>query len=273
MAYKNRAPVKHLSDFIKCYWYGEQKLGPPNYEFEILPDSFIELVFCFGQNQTFIRKGSTIKEIGSAFVVGLLDSPIYIRCEGKIKTFGVRFYAWGFYPFIRVQSDSSATELDLMNLDLVLLNERLRECIAEGDINRGFEELEETLLQFLRVKNEDFRITEASKEIYNDQGKSKLKQFFQKLRISERQLNRVFNFTIGLGPKGLSKRVRFQHVRDAIFENPDISLTELAYEFNYTDQAHFINDFKAFANKTPSEFANEMKNLRVAISEYNSQMK
>jgi AraC-like DNA-binding protein len=39
-----------------------------------------------------------------------------------------------------------------------------------------------------------------------------------------------------------------------VFE-PDANLTELAYEFGYADQAHFIHDFKAFTNKTPSEYA------------------
>jgi hypothetical protein len=40
------------------------------------------------------------------------------------------------------------------------------------------------------------------------------------------------------------------------------NLTDLAYEFGYTDQAHFIHDFKAFTNKTPREFAAEMLKLQ-----------
>ena len=43
---------------------------------------------------------------------------------------------------------------------------------------------------------------------------------------------------------------------------PKANLTDLAYEFGYSDQAHFIHDFKAFTNKTPSEYAAEMLKLK-----------
>jgi AraC-like DNA-binding protein len=44
--------------------------------------------------------------------------------------------------------------------------------------------------------------------------------------------------------------------------DPDQSLTELAHEFGYTDQAHFNRDFKALAEPTPGEFAREMRAIQ-----------
>jgi AraC-like DNA-binding protein len=46
---------------------------------------------------------------------------------------------------------------------------------------------------------------------------------------------------------------------------PDTSLTDLAYEFGYTDQAHFIRDFKEFTDKTPGEFAAEIRKLQTVF--------
>ena len=44
--------------------------------------------------------------------------------------------------------------------------------------------------------------------------------------------------------------------------DPDQSLTALAPEHGYTDQAHFIRDFKDFADRTPGDFAREMQSIR-----------
>jgi AraC-like DNA-binding protein len=47
--------------------------------------------------------------------------------------------------------------------------------------------------------------------------------------------------------------------------DPETNLTDLAYEFGYTDQAHFIRDFKEFARKPPGEFAAEMRTLQTVF--------
>jgi len=44
--------------------------------------------------------------------------------------------------------------------------------------------------------------------------------------------------------------------------DPDTDLTGLAYECGYFDQAHFIKDFKAFAGRTPSDYARQMRKLQ-----------
>ena len=41
--------------------------------------------------------------------------------------------------------------------------------------------------------------------------------------------------------------------------DPKANLTDLAFEFGYADQAHFIKDFKALTDKIPVEFALEMQ--------------
>ena len=44
--------------------------------------------------------------------------------------------------------------------------------------------------------------------------------------------------------------------------DPDQSLTDLAHEFGFTDQAHFIRDFRDLADRTPGEFACEMRAIQ-----------
>src|SRR5262245_6865076 len=42
----------------------------------------------------------------------------------------------------------------------------------------------------------------------------------------------------------------FNAIRNRLIIDLDANLTDLDYEFGYNDQAHFINDFKAFADFT-----------------------
>jgi AraC-like DNA-binding protein len=57
---------------------------------------------------------------------------------------------------------------------------------------------------------------------------------------------------VGTSPKKFASIVRLKHVIHQY--NPDHSLTELAYEAGFYDQAHFIKEFKLFTGATPEKF-------------------
>jgi AraC-like DNA-binding protein len=67
-------------------------------------------------------------------------------------------------------------------------------------------------------------------------------------------LSRKFSSSIGISPKQLAKIIRLQATLKTLL-NKDVSkLTDLAYENEYFDQAHFIKDFKEFTGLTPKAF-------------------
>ena len=67
-------------------------------------------------------------------------------------------------------------------------------------------------------------------------------------------MERKFSLAVGLSPKQLSKTVRLQAMLKMLLNKEPTSLTALAYEGEYYDQAHFIKDFKEFTGLTPKEF-------------------
>lgn len=72
--------------------------------------------------------------------------------------------------------------------------------------------------------------------------------------VNRRQLERKFSSAIGLSPKQLSKTIRLQATLKMLVNKKFTSLTALAYENEYYDQAHFIKDFKELTGFTPKEF-------------------
>ena len=87
-----------------------------------------------------------------------------------------------------------------------------------------------------------------------------MSEFSKSNNINRRQLARKFSSAIGLSPKQLAKTVRIQTTLKILLNKEITSLTDLAYENEYFDQAHFIKEFKEFTGLTPKEFfGNDLK--------------
>jgi len=88
--------------------------------------------------------------------------------------------------------------------------------------------------------------------------------------LSSRQLERQFREVVGVSPKGLARLIRFEEIRKRLMFDPALSLTALAHEFEFADQAHFIRDFKELAGRTPGEFAREMRSIEDVFRDHDN---
>jgi AraC-like DNA-binding protein len=77
--------------------------------------------------------------------------------------------------------------------------------------------------------------------------------------LSKFHLIRIFKKQTGLTPHAYQMQLKLNEARRLIFQNK--SLTEIAYELGFSDQAHFTNTFKKYANG-----ANPRDVLKTAIS-------
>ncbi|REC46524.1 AraC family transcriptional regulator [Chryseobacterium pennipullorum] len=75
------------------------------------------------------------------------------------------------------------------------------------------------------------------------------------LGISRQHLNRSFQTHLGVSVKKFHEIVLFRKtVHQKLFERPDKSFTELAYEFNYNDQSHLNKAYKNLTENSPGSF-------------------
>lgn len=72
--------------------------------------------------------------------------------------------------------------------------------------------------------------------------------------ISERQFLRLFYRDVGINPSLYKRLYRFEEILATIRNKPVNSLTELAYNFDYSDQAHFCREFKMFTGESANAF-------------------
>jgi transcriptional regulator GlxA family with amidase domain len=95
---------------------------------------------------------------------------------------------------------------------------------------------------------------ESVELLFQMKGQISVVELAQRLGISKRNLERRFSQEIGLSPKQLAKTIRLQALLKMLNQSQSKSLTELALECGYYDQAHFIKDFKEFTGLSPKQF-------------------
>jgi transcriptional regulator GlxA family with amidase domain len=85
-------------------------------------------------------------------------------------------------------------------------------------------------------------------------GSARIKTILKEDLSKRRQLERKFKKQIGISPKQLGKVIRLQSALKILLNRKTESLTNIAYESEYYDQAHFIKDFKEFTGTNPNKF-------------------
>ena len=116
--------------------------------------------------------------------------------------------------------------------------------------------LERRIREFSRPE-----IVYASQRIYNLNGLVNIKNLANHFSMSPRQFERKFKECIGFSPKSFARIVRFKSLISS-YKKGDSTLTKVAYDFGYYDQAHFIQDFKQFSGYNPhAYFSGEAKEV------------
>jgi AraC-like DNA-binding protein len=260
--YQEIIPHTVLQDYVKRFWILENEYTVENSIEEVIPDACIELILNFGSPYVQLG-GSTPRVLPNVFLIGLLSKPLILQAKGTVKIVAVRFFAWGALSFLKneVRRDSTMkVELDDAWRNTVA---KIAAKVYAGEYQDAVEEMEDFLIgKRLNTLFDPRQVQTAAKLLYRTKGQFRVAELADYCNLSVRQLQRQFDDATGVSPKTFARTIRFEAIRNRLMFEPDANLTDLAYEFGYTDQAHFIKDFKAFTDKTPSEYATEMQELQ-----------
>ena len=256
MTYETYEPIQELSGFIKCYWTLESPAEQVPAKQTIVPDGCMEMIFhCGDLYRQYVNNNETIIQ-PRFFVFGQLTKPLQIQPTGVTNIFSVRFHPNGFLPFSAIP----LKEIENTALPLEKLFGEEGKRIGEDIITANTAEekirlAENFLCRRLNTPATFDRVVRSTVEtILSANGQLSVEELSKHININRRQLERKFSSVIGLSPKQLSKTIRLQAILKMLINKQYTSLTELAYEADYYDQAHFIKDFREFTGCTPKEF-------------------
>ena len=79
-------------------------------------------------------------------------------------------------------------------------------------------------------------------------------------KYTSRHIDNIFKDIFGCNTKYFIKTVRFHNALSALIDNPCGNNSEYMEGLDYSDQAHFQREFKAFSGITPGEMKKKYKN-------------
>jgi len=256
MNYQTFEPSNDLTTLIKCYWTLESETEETPEKQTIVADGCMEMIFHYGDlYRQYTENGKSIIQ-PKCFVIGQLTRPLEIEPTGKTGIFSVRFHPNGFLPFTTIPiKKMENTAVSLEKLFGQNGQEIEQQILTTSSTTEKIKLIESFLLNRLTDNETIDRIVKSTVEtILTANGQLTIDELSKQTNINRRQLERKFSSAIGLSPKQLSKTIRLQATLKILLNNKFTSLTALAYENEYYDQAHFIKDFKDFTGFTPKEF-------------------
>lgn len=253
---KTYEPNVELKEFVKRYWTldGEKENIP--IKNTIVPDGTMKLIFHYGDTYKHHSHNGEITVLPKCFLIGQLTKPYVIEPVGVTGSFVVQFKPNGFIPFTTIpikELENTAVPLDILfGEEGIKLGNRI---LTTKSTSERIQIVEDFLLKKLaNRKNIDNIVKSTIETIFNANGHFSVSEFSKINNINRRQLTRKFSSIIGISPKQLAKTIRIQKILKILLNEEVESLTDLAHENEYFDQAHFIKEFKEFTGLTPKEF-------------------
>lgn len=268
MNYETFEPNNDLKSLIKCYWTLEVPGENRAEKQRIIPDGCIEMAFILGED---IKRFTTETDFiiqPRAMVIGQIIEPFYIQPTGYVNTFAVRFYPYGFANFVNIPIKNLANkETAIAELFDEKSAKKLElQIIKATNAQQRIEIIETFLLdKFNKKTTIDTIVKTTIDALLLTKGSSPINTIIKEDLSKRRRLERNFVKQIGISPKQLSKVIRLQTALKMLLNQQNESLTQIAYESEYYDQAHFVKDFKEFTGTSPKEFLDDKQTALSAL--------
>jgi AraC-like DNA-binding protein len=225
----------------------------------------VELIFNFGSPYVLLTT-TPPSSLPAAIIVGFQSKTIPILLHGSIKVVAARLFAWGALALLQDNVNFLNNSVTALGAEFNSLVQALKSHVTQGQYEEAVENLEDFLIKRALVRTYDLKLIQtAAKMLHHTKGQHRIAELADYCQVSARQLEREFKYATGTSPKGFARTLRFHEAQRRLMFDPDADLTGLAYDCGYFDQAHFIKDFKAFAGKTPSEYAQQMQKMQETL--------
>jgi AraC-like DNA-binding protein len=253
MIYQKHRPKFPLENYIDSIIYIEG-----NNKGTGLPKTAMSLVFNLEDSFKLFTDKAFANHIDykKFWVAGLQTKPTNVESYGLSKMLVVQFKTMGAFVFLpdplHYYTNDYVTLDSIFHKESEETWEQLQEA---GSLNEKFLIIENFLYRkLLSNKHPNQKLISTIEILLNNKRHLSINQVCKHINISRKHLNHLTKEYTGVSPKTLSSLHRLQTTLQTITSSTTEKLTDVAYQSEYFDQAHFINDFKKFTDLKPMEY-------------------
>jgi len=249
-------PPPALRDLIKCVWYTRWDVAELETSLEVMPDGYAEVIFYFG-SVCRLATPQGEQQLPSPFVVGLLQQPVVFRAQHQLEVIGIRCFPWTIFDLLGLPPGQDGVRR--VEHPIAQLQASLAEQVAAGRVAEAITQVQQHLLDAYALRGGDKLLAKAGEAMRATGGTLPVSQVAAAAHATVRTLERKFKQAAGYTVKDVSGLMRFEQVRNHLWQHPTANLAGLAQELGYTDQAHLSREFKRYSGATPAAFARKAR--------------
>lgn len=234
-------PSPDLGDYVEHYWVVEWEVPSPT-RVETLPHPSVHMILAPG---------------GGSEIRGPFRAKFSRVLEGKGAVFAVKFTPAGFQPYARVAvSRFTDVTVKLRHVFGAAGAALEREVLAES-MSHARIAIVERFLRERRPPPDDNvrRVPEIVSRAATDRSILKVDDLVERCGLNKRTLQRLFERYVGVSPKWVIQRYRLHEAAEQLAASAPVGHAALALALGYSDQAHFVRDFKAIVGVSPAAYA------------------
>lgn len=256
MRYVKYQPHPLLREEVECYWTMDNEGSNSLVTAEnVVADIGIELFFNFGAayRRSDPAAAESELEVAGSHIVGLRTRAIIVTQSGQIHIFGVRFRPWGLarlgrFPLREITHGICGIEA-LFGRRAAEIEERLFACRDDRERVRLIDSI---LLPMTAQTDAPPGIAaRLAGTIAATNGQVPIARLCEMAGVGYKRLERAFLREVGVPPKLYARLMRFQSSAAYL---ASLARSAPTLPDGYSDQSHFIREFKRFAGESPERF-------------------
>lgn len=251
-----------LASIVDNYFYIDTLVSGLTFKPEfIIP--YPRITFGYFFNHSFTATNYTLNEsaIVNIAISKISTQKIIVQPNSdRIKICGAHIKPFGLAYFTKTPVNSLPWLINTEDLFGNIVPKFIKRLDNSTDTETMFAEVEKIFLDNLLVRDLTL-IIEAVDLIDNSGENIEVSKLARELSVTDRTLRNHFYNYIGCSPKEYIKTVILKRIAYQLAHQKD-SLTQIAYENQYFDQAHFIKELKDMTGFTPGELRKEIPHFR-----------